>query len=112
MLKPYSVKYTITEDELICRDIEEVIRVPLKNIEKMEFDKLSLMEIQLMYNSRFRNSFLVAHAPRKKPRIHLGRDFYGILGGTRDGIMIHTSGEIVYGNKLFVAQRILKNLWK
>ena len=89
---PYRIKYKLTENHLVCKWLFGEKKIPYNTIEEVKSFHLPLKSIR-----RFGISLIGGRFSNRET----GK-FYAMFGGKRDGLMIISNSEELYGGKFFL----------
>ncbi len=92
-LIPYKTRYVLKDDHLLCEWIFGKKKIPYNTIEEVKSFHMPLTSIR-----RFGISFIGGRYSVKGT----GK-FYAMFGGERDGLLIVSRTEDLYGGKIYVA---------
>lgn len=89
---PYKISYQLTEDELVCKWLFGKIRIPYDTIEEVKQYHMKITSIRRLGISFIGGRFSSGDAGK----------FYAMFGGKRDGLMIISNSEELYGGKFYL----------
>ena len=92
LLMPYRIRYRLTEDALVCEWLFGKVKIPYNTIEEVRSFHLPLKSIR-----RFGISLIGGRFSSKGT----GK-FYAMFGGKRDGLMIISNSEELYGGQIYI----------
>lgn len=92
LLIPYRTQYSLTEDHLVCKWIFGEKKIPYDYIDEVRSFHLPLKSIR-----RFGISFIGGRYSSKD-----AGKFFAMFGGKRDGLMIVSKKEGLYGGKIYL----------
>ncbi len=92
LLIPYKIRYHLTEDALICKWLFGKKKIPYKSIEEVKEFHMEITSIRRLGISFIGGRFSSGDAGK----------FYAMFGGKRDGLMIISNSEELYGGKFYL----------
>lgn len=92
LLVPYNIRYQLTEDALVCKWVFGSKKIPYDTIEEVKNLHLEITSIRRLGISFIGGRFY---------SVNHGK-FYAMFGGKRDGLMIISYSEKLYGGKLYI----------
>ncbi len=102
LIIPYKTRYTLAEDHLLCEWIFGKKKIPYRAIQEVKSYHLSLRSIR-----RFGVSFVGGRYSSKD-----AGKFFAMFGGDRNGLMIVSTSEEVYGGKIYLTPQDEENFIK
>ncbi len=92
LMIPYRIRYELTEDALICKWIFGKKKIPYDTIEEVKQFHMEITSIRRLGISFIGGRFSSGDAGK----------FYAMFGGKRDGLMIISNSEELYGGKFYL----------
>ncbi|MFW5927990.1 MAG: PH domain-containing protein [Thermoplasmatota archaeon] len=92
LLIPYRIRYQLTDDSLVCRWIFGEKKIPYDTIEEVKHHDMEITSIRRLGISLIGGRFSSGDVGK----------FYAMFGGKREGLIILSNSEDLYGGKIYL----------